>query len=807
MRPFHRTRMAALVLTLVLLISASALAQGVPGPGYSHWMGDIADQIKNKPLREVLLPGTHDAATHLITKDSETVPDRTDCTDVSRFLFTFAPATVADWSKAQDKSILEQLKGGIRWMDLRLGLSSTGEIMAHHGKFNDTYKNIIQNVADFVNDPARSKEVVILSFSHWCNMTQDAHQKVVDELRSKLGSKIADRAVHTAETTLEKYWADGKQVVVIYAGDGDTYSTPYEFWYPDTQNAKSDSKIPKTFLSELNTSVGSTTRELDGSYELYSVGGALTPDGNNIANIFHEGFATSLKELAARVTPGVTNIAYNQARAGKSLNVVNVDFFSQPFVAALKTANRGFTIDPLIIGWEGSSQGWLNIAESHYGDFFGAKGHIKDGGNDELTNSEFSLAYFGGCMYAAYKGTDTSPGNIYLMRNCSKPWNPSSWESSTRRRIGFETSHSGPALGVVGKRLYLAWRGSGNNYLNLRWSADGLTWPDENKQTLSETTTASPALAGKGDYLYIAWKGTDSPARLNIMSSRSGGPFEHKITLSETSHSGPALAALNGELFLAWRGLDNNKVNIIRSYEGLGWKYKVTLEETTNKRPALLGAKGRLYVAWKGTGADFLNVAAAVPNPGPLVFRDHIRLTETSPSGPALAWLRRDTTPPFVEPSISGQLGTNGWYTGDVRLTWRIIDEDEDEENDSPFTLSGCSLSQITTETAGQAFHCQATNSAGLTASATATIKLDKTPPSVTLTGVANGATYPLGAVPAAACNTQDALSGVATAAVLSLTGGNTQGVGTITATCSGATDKAGNAGAPVSVTYTVTNR
>ncbi|QQS46517.1 MAG: hypothetical protein IPM66_21870 [Acidobacteriota bacterium] len=83
-------------------------------------------------------------------------------------------------------------------------------------------------------------------------------------------------------------------------------------------------------------------------------------------------------------------------------------------------------------------------------------------------------------------------------------------------------------------------------------------------------------------------------------------------------------------------------------------------------------------------------------------------------------------------------------------------------------------------------------------------VRIDKTPPAVSVTGASNGATYPRGAVPAAACNTTDALSGVATAAVLSLSGGNPHGVGTFTATCGSASDNAGNSSAPVSVSYTV---
>ncbi len=83
-------------------------------------------------------------------------------------------------------------------------------------------------------------------------------------------------------------------------------------------------------------------------------------------------------------------------------------------------------------------------------------------------------------------------------------------------------------------------------------------------------------------------------------------------------------------------------------------------------------------------------------------------------------------------------------------------------------------------------------------------VRIDKTPPAVGVTGVSNGATYSLGAVPAAACNTTDAHSGVAAAAVFSLTGGNAHGVGAFTARCSAASDNAGNSSAPVSVSYTV---
>jgi hypothetical protein len=80
----------------------------------------------------------------------------------------------------------------------------------------------------------------------------------------------------------------------------------------------------------------------------------------------------------------------------------------------------------------------------------------------------------------------------------------------------------------------------------------------------------------------------------------------------------------------------------------------------------------------------------------------------------------------------------------------------------------------------------------------------DTTPPVVAVTGVTEGSTYTLGAVPQAGCATTDNGSGVALEASLSLSGGNALGVGGFTATCSGALDNAGNPGNTATVHYNV---
>ena len=166
--------------------------------------------------------------------------------------------------------------------------------------------------------------------------------------------------------------------------------------------------------------------------------------------------------------------------------------------------------------------------------------------------------------------------------------------------------------------------------------------------------------------------------------------------------------------------------------------------------------------------------------------------------GNAIVNVCPDSTPPVITADVSGTQGSNEWYTSDVTVSWTVAD------GDSEITATdGCDQIVIDGDTAGLSLTCAAT-SAGGTASQSVTIKRDAAPPTVSVTGVTGGALYILGSVPDAGCATVDALSDVATPAGLTLSGGNPDGSGTLTATCDGALDKAGNPGSPAGATYTV---
>ena len=148
--------------------------------------------------------------------------------------------------------------------------------------------------------------------------------------------------------------------------------------------------------------------------------------------------------------------------------------------------------------------------------------------------------------------------------------------------------------------------------------------------------------------------------------------------------------------------------------------------------------------------------------------------------------VKLDRTPPTVSAAITaGTLGSNGWYTGPVTVTFSCSDAlSKVAVCPDPITLTANGADQSANGTARDFAGNQA--AAGVSG-----IKIDAEKPAITLHGVSNGGSYTLGAVPAATCTATDSFSGVQSCSV-SVTGGLANGVGTFNYVAT-AKDNAGN--------------
>jgi hypothetical protein len=269
---------------------------------------------------------------------------------------------------------------------------------------------------------------------------------------------------------------------------------------------------------------------------------------------------------------------------------------------------------------------------------------------EETTSDSPALAQQGDKLFIAWKGSDNDNLNVGRVQTTSimgiDGVEGIDWKTTLP-----ETSDAAPAIASHDGRLFIAWRGAGNERLSLAFSNDdGRTF--EGKLVLdAEESEHAPALVTHDSRLFLAWTGLDerlNVAKVVLFANTAGGfgieGIEAKVTLDETSEAGPALASHLGRLLLAWKGSGNDNLNIAISPDGgLSFVGKATLDEESECAPSLGMHDGRLFVAWKGSGNDNLNIARVVlfgntaGGFGIEGLENKVTLADTSEAAPAIA--------------------------------------------------------------------------------------------------------------------------------------------------------------------------
>lgn len=156
--------------------------------------------------------------------------------------------------------------------------------------------------------------------------------------------------------------------------------------------------------------------------------------------------------------------------------------------------------------------------------------------------------------------------------------------------------------------------------------------------------------------------------------------------------------------------------------------------------------------------------------------------------------VRIDLTAPAITASTAPPSNAAGWNHGDVTVSFLCTDAlSQVAFCTAPVTALPEGRDQVVPGTAR--------DKAGNEAPAHATVSVDRTPPAIVITGVAEGGTYPRCSAPAPTFTATDALSGVSFEQA-TLAGGSENNVGTYTYTVT-ASDHAGN-GTSRSVSYQV---
>ncbi len=174
---------------------------------HARWMENLMPTIQNLKLGQIVMPATHDAGIYV---DDVIVESRT-----------------------QDMNILGQLKGGVRYFDLRPQYeSSTKDYYTYHGPSKGSaMTDILTDVKTFMHD-YQSKEFVILKFSHFDNFGSDSNttntiytdfiQLIVDNIGVYLCTQSSDTKF--GDYTFGNLVENGGRVLVVCS---DNYARNY----------------------------------------------------------------------------------------------------------------------------------------------------------------------------------------------------------------------------------------------------------------------------------------------------------------------------------------------------------------------------------------------------------------------------------------------------------------------------------------------------------------------------------------------------------------------------------------------------
>ncbi|RZF41870.1 hypothetical protein LSTR_LSTR005332 [Laodelphax striatellus] len=164
---------------------------------YPQWMKHYWNYIKDVPMNEIFLPGTHDSCSYegilnSCEDDKSSVQQSTDFTSKARSLFDTSlrwlkkVPVVEEWSITQDQDIKEQLISGIRYLDIRVKKDSKGYWTTHGYVTMEKLDEILAQIVEFVLNT--EKEIVIFDIHQLQSgiVTQQDHFDFVNYLKSKL---------------------------------------------------------------------------------------------------------------------------------------------------------------------------------------------------------------------------------------------------------------------------------------------------------------------------------------------------------------------------------------------------------------------------------------------------------------------------------------------------------------------------------------------------------------------------------------------------------------------------------------------
>lgn len=315
-----------------MLIAAAVLALTAPDP--ANWMHEIYASRPDTKLTQMVIPGTHDSGAFKI--DTSGKCKVTPIAGVNPVLVTAAknnPCAAGKLSKAQSQNFAGQLTGGIRYLDMRLGVPANKvvsvkqakkplsnkaaakvPISLQHSYVSGRFTKGLKQIVGFAK--AHPAEQIILDFQHIDLTGKKTLDKYYTSAIDKIlrtykvsGTSVCSRAWDKSAapdiltTTLGQAWSADRNIIVLYAkGElptSDCYRQREQVLYSPWPNTEDPGKSTSDNLTYLNNRQAALAGSAD-----------CAADGGNQCGLFVNqlqlsmGFMTQARCIAGTQTQG-----------------------------------------------------------------------------------------------------------------------------------------------------------------------------------------------------------------------------------------------------------------------------------------------------------------------------------------------------------------------------------------------------------------------------------------------------------------------------------------------------------------------
>ena len=277
--------------------------------------------------------GSHDSFSYYLDETSEVAPGSPDT--VRNLVSVFGNAAkkiVHNWSVTQSLTFKQQLDHGIRYFDLRVSnRHKSQELYFVHGLFGNTVESGLREIEEWLQ--AHPKEVILIDFNHFFNMTAEDHQILSVQILQIFGDKVCPMT-DMEKCALNVLWDNQWQVIVLHCHEPVTIDNP-KLWPRDCHIASPwpNTTEPTKMVNILEAQM-TRGRPLG---KFYVSQGILTPTGTTILQ--HIG--RNLKDVLAPVA--MKNLLFflkDKTVGPRGVNIVIADFVElEEFVSKVLALN------------------------------------------------------------------------------------------------------------------------------------------------------------------------------------------------------------------------------------------------------------------------------------------------------------------------------------------------------------------------------------------------------------------------------------------------------------------------------------